>query len=129
MRSGPWIHVHVQVDRGHSVLDLMLHRLGDVVRLKKRGVWRAVDVHHRDQLPADPSRAYVVNTEHTLNARSGGGDLVDHVGIDSVHHAEHQAADRAGEDVNDGDRDRDARERIGDGDAEPRECESDEGAG
>ena len=44
VRSDSRIHVHVQMNRRHATLDLLLNRLGKVVRLDKACVLRAVDV-------------------------------------------------------------------------------------
>ena len=44
MLPGSWIHVHIEMDRGHPLLNLLLHGLCDVVGLDQGCVRGAVDV-------------------------------------------------------------------------------------
>src|SRR5260221_14663945 len=81
VRTVPGIHVDVEPDRRHPVLDLVLDGHRDVVCLGERGACSHLDVQHRDQLATHPARTHVVDAEDTLDARRSCGDLLDHLGI------------------------------------------------
>ena len=111
---------------GTRSLNLFLDGLRDVVRLGQGCVRRAVDVQHCDQLASHPASTNVVHTEHSGDACGCAGDLLDQLRIDGVHHPQHEPADRAGEDVDDREGDEDARHRVRDREAGPREGEAGE---
>src|SRR5215831_9268357 len=66
VRLDPW--VHVDVDRGarHGVRHLVLHLLGDRVRVLQGDARVEVHVHDGDQLAAHPPGAHVVDPQHAI---------------------------------------------------------------
>ncbi len=65
MLPSSWIHVHVEMDGGHSLMNLLLHSLRDVVGLGQGCVRWTVDVQNGDQLTSHPAGTYVVHAEHS----------------------------------------------------------------